>query len=694
MLTNVARLSPDDRLQLIKKISPVISKLQQDPTPLAELTTTLLDSSDKPPFLEIINQEPEIDLVAGLTAPSEAINLLTLQLLSQAQSSADVGYVAGKPEVVASLVETCLTATTTSIAEKARAVLINLLAVESPFDEDGMRSSADAFLNRETMRRASTGLMWRRLFTDKDIYGSIFAICSLKTLGQPGQADKRTKTISQGRLLSLLGEILYAPQLWESQLAGVEQQYGVSAGHGLLDFALFHMVDCTDDILIHITLIDFCTQVIAYDGPHNPRFSAMVVPATENTVESSLEVMLAAKLHDRTMTYYLRPDPEDPMRDFLYGPAAAYIAAYASTHAAHFQQHAAKAVLRRCSQALSSIRPSEWANDRAPLHDVKLLATIPRHVILANDATGGIVSLLPVKPANADALHALARIWKGPEEPNDRAELLLERVSAHQVAERAAARALFFLYMSRRPNFWREVTTTADLTANKGTARAAIALVHAIADANWGPLRSASSPSTSRPTSSPLPALPGSSSARPSPLSCLPTESQLRTRCSALPHLPFAGALALISEPAIGTMLPWLISGPPPRQSVSGEADPDVFALAQAKHAILPILRQRLEQAAATHGPAAGGTSRGAGDTDAAGSHVDPAREDLDSAGGGGRAAAGARTSGSTEEELPRAWRDVLDMLVRRERMGPLGNRGGGRAMVSAPNPEVGTMEM
>lgn len=81
-----------------------------------------------------------------------------LSLISKASSSkSDIGIVAGQAEIVGALVKLWLRTFDTAVASKAHEVILELLLGDDrPSDGAGL---------------AEGGLLWRRIFRDKDIYG-------------------------------------------------------------------------------------------------------------------------------------------------------------------------------------------------------------------------------------------------------------------------------------------------------------------------------------------------------------------------------------------------------------------------------------------------------------------------------------------------------------------------------------------
>jgi hypothetical protein len=110
------------------------------------------------------------------------------------------------------------------------------------------------------------GLLWRRIFSDKDIYRLFFELCSSQTVGTgPGELDERQKSLAQARLLRLLPRLasLDLSALLRSYDASIEERFGLrdSREQCLLYWASIRMVD-KSDVLMHITLIDSFAELI------------------------------------------------------------------------------------------------------------------------------------------------------------------------------------------------------------------------------------------------------------------------------------------------------------------------------------------------------------------------------------------------------------------------------------------------
>lgn len=155
---------PATLLPLVSQLLPV---LQEDPTPI---TTLAIKATAYTSFADLRSVDPPIDFIAGFKAPSPPINSLALALLSKAgQTPSDAAIVGGDSELVASLVELWLSTSSTAVAQAAFDAIWALLEVDltSPLENgEGSNEGQEA--------TGGQGLVWRRVFTDRDVYGRLF----------------------------------------------------------------------------------------------------------------------------------------------------------------------------------------------------------------------------------------------------------------------------------------------------------------------------------------------------------------------------------------------------------------------------------------------------------------------------------------------------------------------------------------
>lgn len=479
--------------------------------------------------------------------------MTVLALLEKAKyHKSDIGILAGKADVVGALIQLWLCTPDTAVAGQAHDVLLTLLLAD--VSGDSIPENERGIVDR--------GLLWRRIFRDKDIYGSIFATCSLSTAGQQGQLSKRDKTVAQARLLDMLLDI-DCEAVRTSHIPVIEERYGVSTG-GLLHFAAINMVDPREDVLMHITLLEFYAKYLSAE-----------LSKVSTSRDYPLQFLQTSGLHKRTMDLYLNPDNQDPMDlALLYGPSANYLAVYCSQHPEDVlkQENLVSAVLTRLTDVIQTVTRGQWAQGQVPNHDLHVLASLPRASLIPRNG-GSPLFHLPAKTASPNVYNALAHIFRG-----------VNGTTAVQNQEKAAAKALYVLYMDKSPTFWTQLVSAAEIVAVKEAALAAISLIGAVITAQWARLPSQRS-SPKRPFD-------------------LPTEEDLAHRCG-VPSLPSSGIAAIMSEPALGIVVPYLMK---PAQTFSnlvgggrGDVESAAYRVAVAKHSVLVLLHQELKGWVGSH---------------------------------------------------------------------------------------------
>jgi hypothetical protein len=562
---------------LLSQISVLLPVIQEDPTPLTTLTEAACASFS---FTDIRSVEPTINLTAGFKAPSEPINLLALSLLAKAgHSSSDAAIVAGDSELVAALVELWLSTPSTAVAQAALDALWALLEVDSasPLEQGEYEHTSDD-------GRAGQGLMWRRVFTDKDVYGLLFGLCSLRS-DAPGDLSKRERTVAQGRLMGLLVKAghLRWDIISKSQIPDVEAKYQSTS---ILHFAASQMADSTD-VLMHMTLLGFFRDLLDIDAPGLVARGSVQSASTFSS--PALDFLIAQNLHSKVLEYYLDESRLDPV-DLIYlsGPVMAYLSKYAESYPNHLLTNPSTlldGIIARINRALA-IPSTQWAHGEVPTGHLAVLASLPR-VLLIEAGKHGSNPLLnvPTSPPNGAALDVLGRIFHGPArtEMHDAMDLNTSgQTPTDWHHEAAAARMLYFMYLNNNPGFWTDVVAAADILVMKDVALSAIAFMKALALANWQPLP------------------PASHVAHPSSRFQLPSEEslgQLSPASSGL--LPLSGPWAVLTPPALTTLLPYLFK--PPRSYAefvgggAGDSQNAVWKVATAKHEVLVALYNHLK---------------------------------------------------------------------------------------------------
>jgi hypothetical protein len=521
-------LQKEQVIGLITQIAALLPTIQQDPLPVTSLAEVLADSSSFT-FADVLLIQPPIPFVEGLSPQVPPVNIVTLSLLEKAGNSpTDAGMLASKFDVIKALINLWLRTESMGVATKAYNVFALLLKTGDK------RESETAPLASDT----ASNLMWRRITTDKDVYNLFFSLPSFKTLGQSGQPNKKLKTIAQARLLEFVKDFCHMEELQKSHIPEIEQAFGVFDG-GLMDFAMVHMVDYKDDLLMHVSLVEFF-------GGYLSQYHEVSTPNNNTPTSKGLDFLTSRGLHERTVNYVLKPEEQDSLELSLIYPAATrYLAIYASTHEQHFlRAQTMKQILDRLSDRIRTISTNELANDRAPKEELYLLAHIPRLALLPSPERDSLVFLLPIRPANVDVLITLSKLFRGG----------------------AAARVLFLQYLGRHPNLFGDLVTIASLVAVKNTAKAALNLIHTLIETAW-------------------------TSQNEEELAHLPSEPQLQSQCRVYGStpLPKNGMSALLLPPAISTVIPYLLKG-------AENASEEAYEVANAKFEVLRSFANQLEK--------------------------------------------------------------------------------------------------
>ncbi|KAF7528888.1 hypothetical protein PCG10_009602 [Penicillium crustosum] len=562
---------------LLSQIAVLLPVLQEDPTPI---TTLGIRATNYFTFTDLQSIDPPINLVAGFKAPSPPINLLALSLLAKAgRRYSEAAVVAGDSDLVASLVELWLS---TSSGEVAQAALDTLWALLEVDVANNLENGEYKHTGDES--HTGQGLLWRRVFTDKDVYGLLFGLCSLES-DAPGGLSKRERTLAQGRLMTLL--VKAGKLRWDiistAQVPEIEAKYQSSS---LLHFTTCHMVQVSD-VLMHMTLLNFFRELLEIDGPGLAARSS--VQSTSTFSSPALDFLVEHKLHSQVLTYYLDESKLDAV-DLLYlsGPVMAYVARYAEMYPNHLLQNPSTlldGIISRINRSLA-IPTAQWAHGEVPTGHLAILASLPRVLLVEAGKHGANpVLAIPTNPPNGEALDVLAKIFHGPLRIRLTDSMNLNTSGSTPTdwdREAAAARILYFLYVNQHPTFWDNVVGAADVLVMKDIALSAITFMKAITTANWKPSPSASA------------------NANASRFQ-LPSEEGLGQLSPATNgFFPTSGAWAVLTPPALTTLLPYLFK--PPRSYAdfvgggAGDSQSVVWKVATAKHDVLVALHNRLQE--------------------------------------------------------------------------------------------------
>lgn len=292
-------VSKNQSVSLVIQISSVLPTLQNDPTPAINFLVVLLEPY---PFSDIRALGQNVDYVAGLDVQAVPYNRLMLSLLRKASyNPGDAATIAAQPEVVSALIKLWLCTQDAGIGNDAGDVLLRLLNVDRADPNDPLDAPSAG---------QGLGLMWKRVFGDKDVYNLFFSICSFSSKNNDFQLSKSQRTLAQARLLEWLPKTgkLDWHAITKSYHRDIEMQYMPNSSIGLLDFAATAMVDVQDDVLMHRCLIDFFASIL----------SAVTHREGERYVHSSYtkyEGLIPAMQLSRKLSLARFPCPQWPSRE-------------------------------------------------------------------------------------------------------------------------------------------------------------------------------------------------------------------------------------------------------------------------------------------------------------------------------------------------------------------------------------------
>ncbi|KAG9233691.1 hypothetical protein BJ875DRAFT_505237 [Amylocarpus encephaloides] len=293
--TNIPPIIP----RLLPNLAQILLTHQGDPTILASLAIKLLRAIR---FTEALTLASEDALVQALQSPAPAANLLAMTIIGKAtKSPSDTAILSIMKPLIESFLHKWLSSPHVEVGEKATQMLGDLLEVDCD-----RRSSAGIDTKMSGLQIAGgmppgQGLLWRRIFHDRDIYDLIFSLCSFQTIGDGGeQLDARQKSLAQGRLLRVLPRLsaLDFYTVTHTHFPEIDSRHGVPNGEqGLLYFAMVDMVNKEEDMLMHITLIDLFVELLERMSTTELTKSTMnylahlvqIVAASDKTLYKSLE---------------------------------------------------------------------------------------------------------------------------------------------------------------------------------------------------------------------------------------------------------------------------------------------------------------------------------------------------------------------------------------------------------------------
>lgn len=258
-----------------------LQSVQQDPRPLTRLLEQTILCL---PFNELKERITTEKLEQGLQSPSISIQLLILAYLRKAADTpSGAAFVAYSSSLTQVLVTTWLATESTEVADKSLEALVELLNVDSPTTSTFVTSASSSG------EAQGQGLLWRRLFSDPDVYELLFAWTSLNNSKHNTSTKKgmQQATISQGRLFDFIpraAQISWT-EISTSKLPDIERKYmkGDTSSQpygGLLRYVASDMIDPSDYLMELLRQDCFSKLLSAVEESHaqgvTPRMLAAI----------------------------------------------------------------------------------------------------------------------------------------------------------------------------------------------------------------------------------------------------------------------------------------------------------------------------------------------------------------------------------------------------------------------------------
>ncbi|XXG95193.1 DNA-directed RNA polymerase III subunit C31 [Hypoxylon texense] len=280
--------------RLLPKITEILKQYQQDPAILCSLAIKLLGPIN---FTQVLSLASEEALIQALRSPAPSANILAMTVLEKAaRSPSDAAILAMMNQLVTNFLAQWLSAPQVEVGEKGSRVLGDLLDVDCDTrPPDGVSVNGMEIAVRKP---PGQGLMWRRIFHDRDIYDVILSLCSSN-----GPLDSQQRSLAQGRLLRILPRLAalnFRAVTW-TDFSDLNQRHANFSGNGgLLQFAALHMID-KEDMLMHLSLIDFFEVLLSIQR---------ITPFSTYKIDTLKGLVKEATAQDNTLKAALRTLPE------------------------------------------------------------------------------------------------------------------------------------------------------------------------------------------------------------------------------------------------------------------------------------------------------------------------------------------------------------------------------------------------
>ncbi|KAF2795933.1 hypothetical protein K505DRAFT_238867 [Melanomma pulvis-pyrius CBS 109.77] len=447
---------------LFLQLASLLPKLQQDPSPIIHFITKMANPYQ---FDDIKDVEFEI----GLDLEATPFHSLILSLLEKAATSSnDAQALANRPTVMIAIVRLWLCTKDTGIATQAADLLISLLRVS--------KNEPISVPGEAQFHSYGAGPIWKRLFNDRDIYSLYYQYTYFLNFTAFPLLNKRDKTVSQARLLEWLPRV--GNMDWNTIVSGhgseAEREVGLTETEGLLHYAALKMVQTADDILMHMTLVNFFSDLITTVKmkPHLTYYDSSL----------SLDFVKNHGIHKGIIELHTNDSPSME-QNFLASRTSHYISEYAINYPENFEKSPELSVIRQFIQRnICNCEPN----------DLNILVSMPRQTLIPRTSTGfawgdGTLLDVPIIKTRPEALKTLATVFHGP----PKAPITFPQVESVDTdlkrieVERIYARILTSLYFTKNPSMFTNIVTHSETIAIKENALAALALLRAVITSDW-----------------------------------------------------------------------------------------------------------------------------------------------------------------------------------------------------------------
>ncbi|KAH9889663.1 hypothetical protein F4778DRAFT_386150 [Xylariomycetidae sp. FL2044] len=300
--------------RLLPKITDILKQYQQDPAILCSLAIKLLGPLT---FTQILSLASGESIIQALRSPAPSANILAMTIIEKASKSpSEAAILAMMNNLVTEFISRWLGAPQVEVGEKGSRVLGDLLDVDCDTrPPDGLAVNGTEVVVRKP---PGQGLLWRRIFHDRDVYALVLSLCtSGPHQNAEGGLDDQQVSLAQGRLLRVLPRLaaLNFAAVSKTDFPELNSRYAHFEGDGgVLQFAALHMIN-RDDMLMHLSLIDFFETLLSiqritpFSTYKMGTLKTLLSAATRD--DSSLREAITS-IHERTI-----PEEADDLRRFI-----------------------------------------------------------------------------------------------------------------------------------------------------------------------------------------------------------------------------------------------------------------------------------------------------------------------------------------------------------------------------------------